>query len=50
MLYRELGGTGDRVSAIGVGGWRLGLMQVDEQLSIRIVRSAIDRGINFMDN
>jgi aryl-alcohol dehydrogenase-like predicted oxidoreductase len=50
MLYRVLGGTGERVSAIGVGGWHLGLKHVDEPLSIRIVRTAIDRGINFMDN
>src|SRR6202022_1402514 len=32
------------------GRWALGLKHVDEQLSIRIVRTAIDRGINFMDN
>lgn len=50
MLYRVLGSTGERVSAIGVGGWHLGLKHVDEQLSIRIVRTAIDRGINFVDN
>ena len=50
MLYRVLGSTGEKVSAIGVGGWHLGLKYVDEQLSIRIVRTAIDRGINFMDN
>jgi len=48
--YRVLGSTGERVSAIGLGGWHLGLPTVDEQLSIRIVRSAIDRGLNFMDN
>ena len=48
--YRVLGSTGERVSAIGLGGWHLGLPTVDEQLSLRIVRSAIDRGINFMDN
>ena len=47
---RVLGSTGERVSAIGLGGWHLGLPTVDEQLSVRIVRSAIDRGINFMDN
>src|SRR5436190_5980958 len=45
-----LGSTGEKVSAIGVGGWHLGLKHVDEQLSIRIVRTAIDRGINFLDN
>ncbi len=50
MLYRVLGSTGEKVSAIGVGGWHLGLKYVDEQLSNRIVRTAIDRGINFMDN
>ena len=48
--YRVLGGTGEKVSAIGIGGWHLGLPYVDEQLSIRIVRTAIDSGINFMDN
>jgi predicted aldo/keto reductase-like oxidoreductase len=48
--YRVLGSTGERVSAIGLGGWHLGLPTVDEQLSLRIVRSAVDRGINFMDN
>ena len=50
MLYRDLGRTGERVSAIGLGGWHLGLSHVDEKLSVRIVRSAVDRGITFMDN
>src|SRR5439155_13471756 len=42
--------TGEHVSAIGLGGWHLGLKNVDERLSIRIVRSAVDGGITFMDN
>ena len=46
---RPLGRTGEKVSAIGLGGYHIGT-QDDEQLSIRIVRSAIDRGITFMDN
>ena len=50
MLYRELGSTGEKVSAIGLGGWHLSLKHVDEQLAIRVVRTAIDRGITFMDN
>ena len=50
MPYRTLGSRGVRVSAIGLGGWHLGFKKVDEQLSIRIVRDAIQRGINFMDN
>jgi predicted aldo/keto reductase-like oxidoreductase len=48
--YRSLGKTGERVSPIGLGGWHLGLPNVNEQLGFRIVRSAIDRGVNFMDN
>ncbi|MBI3279576.1 MAG: aldo/keto reductase [Acidobacteria bacterium] len=50
MPYRTLGKTGERVSAIGLGGWHLALPHVDERLAERIIRGAIDRGINFMDN
>ena len=50
MIHRSLGSTGEKVSAIGVGGWHLGLKHVDEKLALRIVRSAIDGGINFLDN
>lgn len=50
MIYRTLGSSNEKVSAIGVGGWHLGLSYVSEAESIRIVRTAIDRGINFMDN
>src|SRR5216110_1483767 len=50
MPRRQLGRTGERVSAIGLGGWHLGLPHVDEPLSIRLVRGAIERGITFMDN
>jgi aryl-alcohol dehydrogenase-like predicted oxidoreductase len=50
MIYRALGSTGEMVSAIGVGGWHLSLKHVDEQLAIRIIHSAVDRGINFLDN
>jgi aryl-alcohol dehydrogenase-like predicted oxidoreductase len=50
MIYRTLGSTNERVSAIGVGGWHLGLPKVSESEGISIVRSAIDRGINFLDN
>lgn len=47
---RTLGRTGERVSVLGIGGSHLGLAKVSEALSIRIIRSAIDRGITFMDN
>jgi aryl-alcohol dehydrogenase-like predicted oxidoreductase len=50
MIYRTLGSTGEKVSAIGLGGWHLALKHVDAPLSLKIVRSAIDRGITFMDN
>jgi aryl-alcohol dehydrogenase-like predicted oxidoreductase len=50
MIYRDLGRTGEKVSAIGVGGWHLGIPNVDENLAIRIVRTALDGGINFLDN
>jgi predicted aldo/keto reductase-like oxidoreductase len=47
--YRTLGRTGEKVSLVGVGGSHIG-MQKDEQESIRIIRGALDRGINFLDN
>jgi aryl-alcohol dehydrogenase-like predicted oxidoreductase len=50
MQYRTLGRTGERVSAIGLGGWHLGFASIDERLSIRIIREAIDRGVTFLDN
>jgi aryl-alcohol dehydrogenase-like predicted oxidoreductase len=50
MPTRTLGRTGVEVSLIGLGGWHLGFNYIDEQLSIRIIRTAIDNGITFMDN
>src|SRR3989442_3251147 len=50
MPYRTLGRTGERVSAIGLGGWHIGFKKQTDALSIRIIRSAIDRGITFLDN
>lgn len=49
MLYRTLGRTKEKVSVIGLGGHHIGRPK-DEQEGIKIIRSAIDRGINFMDN
>jgi aryl-alcohol dehydrogenase-like predicted oxidoreductase len=49
MIYRRLGRTGETVSAIGLGGFHLGLPK-DPNEAVRIVRSAIDRGITFLDN
>src|SRR6201984_2339007 len=46
---RTLGRSGERVSMVGLGGYHIG-MQSDEQESIRIIRAALDAGINFLDN
>ena len=50
MIYRKLGETGERVSAIGLGGYHIGKPALDEAAAIALVRQAIDRGITFMDN
>jgi uncharacterized protein len=49
MIYRELGTTGERVSAIGMGGYHLG-KQTDANESINLIHTGIDRGITFLDN
>jgi len=47
--YRTLGRSGEKVSLIGLGGYHLG-KQSDPDESIRIIRTGIDEGINFLDN
>jgi predicted aldo/keto reductase-like oxidoreductase len=49
MEYRILGKTGERVSALGLGGAHA-THSKDPQESIRLIRTAIDGGITFMDN
>ncbi len=49
MLYRTLGRTGERVSAIGMGGYHLGISH-DEKLDDPHHSQRIDRGITFLDN
>jgi aryl-alcohol dehydrogenase-like predicted oxidoreductase len=46
---RPLGRTGETVSAIGLGGFHLGLVG-SERDAIGLVRAAVDAGITFMDN
>ena len=47
---RRLGHTGEMVSMVGLGGYHLARPNVEEAESIRIVRAAIDNGLNFLDN
>lgn len=49
MIYRRLGRTNERVSAIGMGGYHIGQCPSDQEAT-RLIRTAIDRGITFMDN
>jgi predicted aldo/keto reductase-like oxidoreductase len=49
MQYRTLGKTGEKVSMMGLGGYHIGV-QKDEAESIRIIRSAVDNGVTFLDN
>jgi aryl-alcohol dehydrogenase-like predicted oxidoreductase len=47
--YRTLGRSGERISLVGLGGYHIGVPR-DDQEGIRIIRTAVDSGINFMDN
>ncbi len=49
MPYRTLGRTGEKISLVGLGGFHIGVPH-DAQEGIRIIRTAIDSDINFMDN
>ena len=52
MLYRKMPGNGDELSILGFGCMRLAVKQdgsVDEERATNHVRSAIDRGVNYVD-
>ncbi len=50
ILRRLLGSTGEKVSLIGIGGYHIARPSVSEELGIRIIRTALDSGANFLDN
>ena len=50
MPHRVLGHTGQRVSLLGIGGAHIGMGNVSEALGIQIIRTALDHGVNFLDN
>jgi aryl-alcohol dehydrogenase-like predicted oxidoreductase len=49
MPMRSFGKTGVTVSQLGLGGWHIGI-QKDRAESHRLIRTAIDAGVNFLDN
>ncbi len=49
MIYRTLGTTGEKVSAIGMGGFHIGKQETEGE-SIKLIRTGVDRGITFLDN
>lgn len=46
--YRTLGKTGVKVSLLGLGGYHIG--NPSEAEGIKIIRTALDHGVNFLDN
>jgi aryl-alcohol dehydrogenase-like predicted oxidoreductase len=50
LPYRQLGRTGVKVSALGLGGSHIGTPRLSSAEAVRIIRAALDGGLNFMDN
>ena len=50
MPYRMLGRTGEKVSLLCLGGNHIGVDTLRDEESIRIMRTAVDEGVNFFDN
>jgi len=50
MPYRALGRTGVQVSALGLGGYHIGSPKLSSAEGVRIIRAALDGGLNFLDN
>ncbi len=49
MIYRMLGSTGEKISAIGLGGFHISKTKTDEE-AVKLIRTGVDRGLTFMDN
>ncbi len=46
MEYKELGKTGEKISEIGIGTWK---MPVDSSDAVKAIRKAVSLGIDFVD-
>jgi aryl-alcohol dehydrogenase-like predicted oxidoreductase len=51
MIYRELGRTGWKVSAVSLGAWAIGGAwgETDDRQSLAALNRAVDLGVNFFD-
>lgn len=49
MEYRNMGRTGLKLSKMGIGGWLTLGRSVDDEGSHEIVKTAIEKGVNFID-
>ncbi len=52
MLYRKIPKTGDELSILGFGCMRLPMTEagaIDEERAARQIKTAIDRGVNYLD-
>ena len=49
MNYRRLGRSGLKVSELALGSWVTYGGQVGDEASVRIIREAFERGVNFFD-
>ena len=50
MQYRQLGRSGLKISALGLGSWVTFGKQVDQRLARELLAKAYGAGINFFDN
>jgi len=49
MNYRKMGRTGLKISSVSIGGWLTLGGSVDAERSARILRRAVEGGVNFID-
>jgi aryl-alcohol dehydrogenase-like predicted oxidoreductase len=50
MLKRKFGRHPDLVSLLGLGGYHVGVGELSDAESVRLIQSAIDEGVTFLDN